>query len=62
MATALGAADVFLEAERRDLMVFGLEERARAVELYVTTAMAAARVVECPGCPTGRCLEALAGG
>jgi hypothetical protein len=38
-------------------MVFGLGERAWAVELYVATAMSAARVVEHPGRPTGRCLE-----
>jgi hypothetical protein len=30
-------------------MVFGFGECARVVELYVTTAMTTARVVECPG-------------
>ena len=37
--------------------MFGLEERARAVELYFTTAMTTAQAVEHPGYPTRRCLE-----
>lgn len=52
-----GAADVFLEAERKDLVVFSPEERKRAVELYLTTSMTMAEVVEHLGCPTRRCLE-----
>jgi hypothetical protein len=44
-----------LETERKDLIVFAPEERARAVELYFTTAMTTAQVVEHPGYPTGQC-------
>lgn len=49
--------DVFLEAERKDLVVFSPEERKRAVELYLTTSMTAAEVVEHLGYPTRQCLE-----
>lgn len=52
-----GAADVFLETERKDLVVFSPEERKRAVELYLTTSTTAAEVVERLGYPTRRCLE-----
>ncbi|MEO2335383.1 hypothetical protein ABG881_00410, partial [Bifidobacterium longum] len=41
-----GAADVFLETERKDFRMFSLEERERAVELYFTTPMTTAQVVE----------------
>ena len=37
--------------------MFSLEERSRAVELYLTTPMTAAQVVECLGYPTRQCLE-----
>ena len=33
-----GAADVFLETERKVSRMFSLEERSRAVELYLTNA------------------------
>ena len=49
--------DVFLEAERKVSRVFSLEERSRAVELYLTTPMTTAQVVECLGYPTRQCLE-----
>lgn len=52
-----GAADVFLETERKDLVVFSPEEHKRAVELYLTTSMTAAEVVEHLGYPTRQCLE-----
>lgn len=53
----LGAADVFLETERKDFRMFSLEERERAVELYFTTPMTTAQVVEHLGYPTRQCLE-----
>ena len=53
----LGAADVFLETERKDFRMSGLEERERAVELYFTTPMTTAQVVEHLGYPTRQCLE-----
>ena len=37
--------------------MFSLEERERAVELYFTTPMTTAQVVEHPGYPTRQCLE-----
>ena len=37
--------------------MFSLEERSRAVALYLTTPMTTAQVVECPGYPTRQCLE-----
>ena len=37
--------------------MFGLEERSRAVELYLATPMTTAQVVECLGYPTRQCLE-----
>ena len=52
-----GAADVFLETERKDFRMFSLEERERAVELYFTTPMTTAQVVEHLGYPTRQCLE-----
>lgn len=52
-----GAADVFLETERKDLVVFSPEGHKRAVELYLTTSMTAAEVVEHLGYPTKQCLE-----
>ena len=52
-----GAVDVFLEAERKDLVVFSPEERKRAVELYLTTSMTTTEVVEHLGYPTRQCLE-----
>ena len=52
-----GAADVFLETERKDLAVFSPEERKRAVELYLATSMTTAEVVEHLGYPTRQCLE-----
>ncbi|MBW3090024.1 IS3 family transposase [Bifidobacterium miconisargentati] len=54
---AFGAADVFLETERKDFRMFSLEERERAVELYFTTPMTTAQVVEHLGYPTRQCLE-----
>ena len=52
-----GAADVFLETERKDLVVSRPEERKRAVELYPTTSTTNAEVVEHLGYPTRQCLE-----
>ena len=52
-----GAADIFLETERKDFRMSGLEERERAVELYFTTSMTTAQVVEHLGYPTRQCLE-----
>ena len=52
-----GAADVFLETERKDFRMSGLEERERAVELYFTTPMTTAQVTEHLGYPTRQCLE-----
>lgn len=49
--------DVFLEAERKDLVVFSPEELKRAVELYLTTSTTTAEVVEHLGYPTRQCLE-----
>ena len=54
---ALGAADIFLETERKDFRMFSLEERERAVGLYFTTPMTTAQVVEHLGYPTRQCLE-----
>ena len=54
---SFGAADVFLETERKDFRMFSLEERERAVELYFTTPMTTAQVVEHLGYPTRQCLE-----
>ena len=56
-AACHGAADVFLETERKDFRMSGLEERERAVELYFTTPMTTAQVVEHLGYPTRQCLE-----
>ena len=44
-----GAADVFLETERKVFRMSGPEERERAVELYSTTPMTTAQVGEAPG-------------
>ena len=55
--TQIGAADVFLETERKDLVVFSPEELKRAVELYPTTSTTTAEVVEHLGYPTRQCLE-----
>ena len=52
-----GAADVFLETERKDYGMSGPEERQRAVDLYSTTPMTTAQVVEHLGYPTRQCLE-----
>ena len=52
-----GAADVFLETERKDFRMFSPEERERAVELYFTTPMTTAQVVRHLGYPTRQCLE-----
>ena len=52
-----GAADVFLETERKDLVVPSPEEHKRAVELYLTTSTTTAEVVEHLGYPTRQCLE-----
>lgn len=52
-----GAADIFLETERKDLVVFTPEERKRAVELYLTTSTTTAEAVEHLGHPTRRRLE-----
>ena len=52
-----GVADVFLETERKVFRMSGLEERERAVELYFTTPMTTAQVVEHLGYPTRQCLE-----
>ena len=46
-----------METERKVSRVFSLEERSRAVELYLTTPMTTAQVVECLGYPTRQCLE-----
>ena len=46
-----------METERKDLVVFSPEERKRAVELYPTTSMTTAEVVEHLGYPTRQCLE-----
>ena len=46
-----------METERKDFRMSGLEERERAVELYFTTPMTTAQVVEHPGYPTRQCLE-----
>jgi len=46
-----------LETERKDFRMSGLEERERAVELYFTTPMTTAQVVEHLGYPTRQCLE-----
>ena len=48
----VGAVDVFLETERKDLLAFSPEERKRAVEPYPTTSMTTAEVVEHLGYPT----------
>lgn len=53
----VGAVDVFLETERKDLLAFSPEERKRAVEPYPTTSMTTAEVVEHLGYPTRQCLE-----
>ena len=52
-----GAADVFLETERKDLVAFSPEERKRVVEPYPTTSMTADEVVEHLGYSTGQRLE-----
>ena len=52
-----GAADVFLETERKVFRMSGPEERERAVGLYFTTPMTTAQVVRRLGCPTRQCLE-----
>ena len=57
MQAFIGAADVFLETERKDLVVFSPEELKRAVELYPTTSTTTAEVVEHLGYPTRQCLE-----
>ena len=44
-----------METERKVSRMFSLEERSRAVELYLTTPMTTAQVVECLGYPT-RCI------
>lgn len=46
-----------METERKVSRMFSLEERSRAVELYLTTPMTTAQVVECLGYPTRQCLE-----
>ena len=46
-----------METERKDLVAFSPEERKRAVELYLTTSMTTAEVVEHLGYPTRQCLE-----
>lgn len=55
--TKHGAADVFLETERKDFRMFSPEERERAVELYFITPMTTAQVVRHLGYPTRQCLE-----
>ena len=57
LANRYGAADVFLETERKDYGMSGPEERRRAVELYFTTPMTTAQVVRHLGYPTRQCLE-----
>ncbi|WP_260805837.1 helix-turn-helix domain-containing protein, partial [Bifidobacterium breve] len=52
-----GAADIFLETERKDYHMFSPEERQRVVELYFTTPMTTAQVVRHLGYPTRQCLE-----
>ena len=52
-----GAADVFLETERKDYHMSGPEERQRAVDLYSATPMTTAQVVRHLGYPTRQCLE-----
>lgn len=52
-----GAANVFLETGRKDYHMFSPEERQRAVDLYFTTPMTTAQVVEYLGYPTRQCLE-----
>ena len=52
-----GGADVFLETGRKDYRMSGPGERRRVVDLYYATPMAAARVAERLGYPTGQCLE-----
>ena len=52
-----GAADVFLETERKVFRMSGPEERERAVGLYFTTPMTTAQVVEHLGHPTRQCPE-----
>ena len=46
-----------METERKDFRMSGLEERERAVELYFTTPMTTAQVVEHLGYPTRQCPE-----
>ena len=46
-----------METERKDFRMFSLEERERAMELYFTTPMTTAQVVEHLGYPTRQCLE-----
>ena len=46
-----------METERKVFRMFSLEERRRAVELYFTTSMTTAQVVEHLGYPTRQCLE-----
>ena len=53
----VGAADIFLETGRKDYHMFSPEERQRAVDLYFTTPMTTAQVVEYLGYPTRQCLE-----
>lgn len=52
-----GAADVFLENERKNLSYVQSEERHRAMELYFTTPMTTAQMVRHLGYPTRQCLE-----
>ena len=47
----------FLETGRKDYRMSGPGERRRVVDLYSATPMAAARVAERLGYPTGQCLE-----
>lgn len=46
-----------METERKDFRMFSPEERERAAELYFTTPMTTAQVVEHLGYPTRQCLE-----
>ena len=46
-----------METERKVSRMFSLEERSRAVELYLTTPMTTAQVAECLGYPTRQCLD-----
>ena len=57
LANREGAADVFMETERKDDQMSGPEERQRAVDLYFTTPMTTAQVVRHLGDPTRQCLE-----